>query len=62
VLRGDGLFEGGFGRTDLPGGDHETLIRSIKEKLLPLPVQTKVYSGHGGITTIGQEKLTNPFL
>lgn len=62
LLSGDVLFEGSIGRTDLPGGDHGTLIRSIKEKLLPLPHQTKVYSGHGGITTIGQEKLTNPFL
>jgi len=62
LLSGDVLFEGSIGRTDLPGGDHETLIKSIKEKLLPLPEQTKVYSGHGGITTIGQEKLTNPFL
>lgn len=62
VFSGDVLFEGSIGRTDLPGGDFNTLIHSIKTKLLPLANETRVYSGHGGITTIGQEKLTNPFL
>lgn len=62
VFSGDVLFEGSVGRTDLPGGNHSTLIDSIKSQLLTLPNKTLVYSGHGGITTIGQEKLTNPFL
>jgi hydroxyacylglutathione hydrolase len=62
LFSGDVLFEGSIGRTDLPGGDFDTLINSIKTQLLPLPNETKVYSGHGGMTTIGQEKLTNPFL
>ncbi|MBK9716514.1 MAG: MBL fold metallo-hydrolase [Saprospiraceae bacterium] len=62
LFSGDVLFEGSIGRTDLPGGDHKTLISSIQKKLLILPHSTKVYSGHGGITTIGQEKMCNPFL
>lgn len=62
VFSGDVLFEGSIGRTDLPGGDFNTLIQSIKSELLTLPNETKVYSGHGNFTTIGQEKLTNPFL
>ncbi|MBW3544583.1 MAG: MBL fold metallo-hydrolase [Bacteroidetes bacterium] len=61
-INGDCLFSGSIGRTDLPGGDHETLIRSIREKLLILPEDTKVYCGHGPATTIGQEKKWNPFL
>lgn len=61
-INGDCLFNGSIGRTDLPGGDHETLIRSIREKLLILPEDTKVYCGHGPATTIGQEKKWNPFL
>jgi glyoxylase-like metal-dependent hydrolase (beta-lactamase superfamily II) len=59
---GDLLFAGSIGRTDLPGGDYETLIRSVKSKLFPLGDDTRVYSGHGPQTTIGQEKQTNPFL
>lgn len=59
---GDVLFEGSIGRTDFPGGHHETLIRIIKEKLFVLPDETRVYSGHGRPTTIGLEKATNPFL
>ena len=51
-----------IGRTDLPGGDYDTLISSIKDKLLPLDEQTKVYCGHGPNTTIGFEKANNPFL
>ena len=51
-----------IGRTDLPGGDFDTLIESIKEKLLPLDDNTKVYCGHGPTTNIGFEKANNPFL
>lgn len=59
---GDGLFAGSVGRTDLPGGDHEQLISGIREKLLVLPDDTVVYPGHGPVTTIGREKMSNPFL
>jgi glyoxylase-like metal-dependent hydrolase (beta-lactamase superfamily II) len=62
LISGDTLFQGSIGRTDLPGGDHALLIRTIKEKLLSLPDQTRVLSGHGDDTTIGAERLTNPFL
>ncbi len=62
VITGDALFQGSVGRSDLPGGDHETLINSIKTKLLPLPDSTIVYPGHGNPTTIGDEKRFNPFL
>jgi len=62
ALGGDVLFAGSIGRTDLPGGDFETLIASIERELLPLPDDTIVYSGHGPETTIGQERQTNPFL
>lgn len=62
LLVGDTLFAGSIGRTDLPGGDHQLLISGIKEKLLPLPETTKIYPGHGPMTTIGQEKRHNPFL
>ena len=62
LLVGDTLFAGSIGRTDLPGGDHQLLISGIKEKLLVLPEATRVYPGHGPMTTIGQEKLHNPFL
>ena len=60
-INGDCLFNGSIGRTDLPGGDFDTLIRSIREKLFSLPDQTVVYCGHGPSTTIGQEKKYNPF-
>ena len=59
---GDTLFAGSIGRTDLPGGDLETLLRSIREVLFGFPDETAVYSGHGEPTTIGVEKRTNPFL
>ena len=59
---GDTLFAGSIGRTDLPGGDLETLLRSIRTVLFGFPDQTVVYSGHGEPTTIGRERRTNPFL
>lgn len=62
LIGGDVLFEGSIGRTDLPGGSYETLIRSIREKLLTLPPSTVVYPGHGPATTIGREMRSNPFL
>jgi len=62
VFSGDVLFAGSIGRTDLPGGDFETLIASIERELLALPDDTIVYSGHGPETTIGRERQTNPFL
>jgi hydroxyacylglutathione hydrolase len=62
VISGDVLFQRSVGRTDLPGGSHETLLNSINKKLLVLPDETKVYSGHGAATTIGEEKKYNPFL
>ena len=62
VLSGDVLFAGSIGRTDLPGGDFDTLIASIERELLPLSDDTIVYSGHGPETTIGRERRTNPFL
>ena len=60
-VSGDVLFAGSVGRTDLPGGDMATLLRSITERLYPLPDDTVVYAGHGPPTTIGEEKRTNPF-
>ena len=59
---GDTLFAGSIGRTDLPGGNLDTLLRSIREVLLRFPDDTVVWSGHGDQTTIGREKRTNPFL
>lgn len=61
VLSGDVLFEQSIGRTDLPGGDFDTLMGSIRQKLFALPDDVKVYPGHGGATTIGREKKTNPY-
>ncbi len=61
AIVGDVLFAGSIGRTDLPGGDYDTLISGIKNKLLTLPGETKVYSGHGPSSTIQQEHDTNPF-
>jgi len=62
VIVGDLLFAGSIGRTDLPGGNFDVLMKSIKEKLYPLPETTKVHTGHGPNTTIGYEKLNSPFL
>jgi len=62
LFAGDTLFAGSIGRTDLPGGDYDTLIASIKEKLLNLPDDTIVYTGHGPETTLHNEKRMNPFL
>ena len=62
VFDGDVLFNMGIGRTDLTGGSFETLMDSIRDKLLTLPDDTLVYSGHGPATTIGRERAGNPFL
>ena len=62
LLAGDTLFAGSVGRTDLPGGHHGRLIGSIRERLLPLPDETVVVPGHGPETTIGRERVSNPFL
>ena len=62
LIAGDVLFEGSIGRTDLPGGDFDTLIANIKTKLFPLGDDVVVYPGHGPHTTIGREKKINPFL
>jgi glyoxylase-like metal-dependent hydrolase (beta-lactamase superfamily II) len=62
LIVGDTLFAGSIGRTDLPGGDTETLLRSIREVLFRFPDETVVWSGHGEPTTIGRETRTNPFL
>ena len=62
LIAGDTLFLDSIGRTDLPGGDGKQIIRSIRQKLLTLPEETIVIPGHGGNTTIGREKRSNPFL
>lgn len=62
LISGDVLFDGSIGRTDLPGGDFDTLEKSIREKLYVLSDDITVYSGHGPETTIGKEKRTNPFV
>lgn len=62
IFVGDVLFAQGIGRTDLPGGSYEALMRSITQQLLVLPDDTLVYPGHGPTTTIGQERVTNPWL
>src|SRR3954452_4173464 len=62
MFSGDLLFAGSIGRTDLPGGDHPTMLRSLREKVLPLPDDVVVLPGHGEQTSIGRERATNPFL
>lgn len=62
IIAGDVLFNNSIGRTDLPGGNHELLLKNIKEKLYVLPDNTIVYPGHGTTTTIGDEKVNNPFV
>jgi len=59
---GDVVFQGSIGRTDLPGGNYQELMRSIRQQVLTLPDNTLLYSGHGPPTTVGQERVTNPFL
>ena len=61
VFVGDTLFQGSIGRTDFPGGDHEGLIRTVREKIFSLGDDTVVLPGHGPKTTVGQERRTNPF-
>lgn len=62
LIAGDTLFAGSIGRTDLPGGNYEKIISSIRDKVLTLPDETLVIPGHGQATTIGDERETNPFL
>lgn len=62
IFDGDVLFAQGIGRADLPGGSYPTLMRSINKQLMTLPDDTLVYSGHGPVTTIGQERVSNPWL
>ena len=59
---GDTLFEGSVGRTDLEGGNYSTLIKSINDNLSSLPDKTRVFPGHGPMTTIGDEKKFNPYI
>jgi len=62
IFAGDTLFAGSIGRTDLPGGDYQQIMESLRTKLLPLPDDTVVLPGHGPATTIGRERAGNPFL
>jgi hydroxyacylglutathione hydrolase len=62
IFSGDVLFQGSVGRTDLPGGDTQTLMRTLADLVERLPEETVVYPGHMGVTTIGRERATNPFL
>jgi hydroxyacylglutathione hydrolase len=62
IVVGDTLFQQSIGRTDLPGGDLQTLLTSIEQRLMPLDDETVVLPGHGGVTTIGNERTQNPFL
>jgi glyoxylase-like metal-dependent hydrolase (beta-lactamase superfamily II) len=62
AFTGDSLFSGTIGRTDIPGGDSVRLIREIRERLLPLPSETQIFPGHGFGSTIGAEKMHNPYL
>jgi hydroxyacylglutathione hydrolase len=62
LIGGDVLFRNSIGRTDLPGGNHQTLLNSIQERIYVLPEETEVFPGHGHSTTVGFEKKTNPFV
>jgi hydroxyacylglutathione hydrolase len=62
MFSGDLLFQGSIGRTDLPGGDHPAMLRSLRDKVLTLPDDVVVLPGHGDQTSIGRERATNPFL
>ena len=62
IFTGDTLFAGSIGRTDFAGGDFDTIIKSIKDKLMELPDDTTVFPGHGSESSIGREKMHNPFL
>lgn len=62
IITGDTLFAGSIGRTDLLGGDYDTIIQSIKEKLMIYPDEIKIFPGHGAPSTIGKERVSNPFL
>lgn len=62
IIGGDVLFNRSIGRTDLPGGSMDTLVESIRTQFFTLPDETKVYSGHGPVTTVGYEKANNPFV
>ena len=62
IISGDVIFKNSIGRTDLPGGDHNTLMNSIMKKIFPLPNETQIFCGHGPITSLGSEKKHNPFL
>ena len=62
MFSGDLLFAGSIGRTDLPGGDHPTMLRSLRDKVLPLADDVVVLPGHGEQTSIGRERATNPYL
>ena len=59
---GDVVFQGSIGRTDLPGGNYQLLMNSIRDQVMTLPEETKLYSGHGPVTTVGQERRFNPFI
>jgi glyoxylase-like metal-dependent hydrolase (beta-lactamase superfamily II) len=62
VVVGDLVFAGGIGRADLPGGDYETLVASIRSSILTLDDPVRLYPGHGPATTVGHERRTNPYL
>jgi len=62
LFSGDLIFDGGVGRTDLPGGDWNALVRSIQEQVFTLPDETRIFSGHGAETTVGDEQRDNPFV
>ena len=62
LFSGDVIFAGSIGRTDLPGGDHQTLIQSIEKQVMSLPAETRILSGHGEETTVGKERQSNPYV